>query len=134
MVIKSEIVHARAACSDMSLAVDMGMELLSEIRETAMINATKDVKVNVSMESDGIMIDEDEVENQEILIKDEELPMTSYVIGCDGFSLLIIDDSLRHFAKAQKLVEISLDGVQYNLNFNLRTKYKMHKSCQSYFS
>ena len=60
--------------------------------------------------------------------------MTSYIIGCDGFSLLIIDDSLRHFAKAQKLVEISLDGVQYNFNFNLRTKDEMHKSYQSYFS
>ena len=125
MVIKSEIVHARAACSEMSLAVDMVMELLSEIRETTMINATKDVKDKVYVESDGIMIDEDEFENQEILIKDEELPMTSHVIGCDGFSLLIIDDSLRHLEKAQKLVEISLDGVQCNFNFNLRTKYKI---------
>eukprot|EP00957_Ditylum_brightwellii_P105692 8059610-Ditylum_brightwellii.AAC.1 len=38
----------------------------------------------------------------------------SYNISCDGFDLIVVDDSHRHFAGVQDLIELSLGGIQFS--------------------
>ncbi|GMI12097.1 hypothetical protein TrVE_jg1786 [Triparma verrucosa] len=93
LVVDCEVVRARAKYTDMSLAVDVGLQLMSDLK------------------SDGNEQQQDEEMSN-------EPPAPSYdksevKMNCSGVSLLVVDNSERHFSGSQELVKLELGGLEY---------------------
>jgi len=100
--ISSDVLAVRAAYTDMTLAIDVFLRVLSDYREVqnaAKLSSNDATSPAVSWKA-----------NTPILLPDIK---TSTSVACGGFDLLIIDDSGRHFAGVQELVQVSLSGILY---------------------
>ena len=95
----ADTISVRVAFTDMTLALDVLQKTLSDYQEG--IDAPK-------LKED---INEGESKDN-YLHKNESQDSVSIALG--GFNLLVIDDSGRHFAAAQELVQLSLFGIKYN--------------------
>ena len=90
--VDSEIVRARAKYTDMSLAVDVALQLVADFKSDSS--------------------DEQPTPHEPKGPQDEgKKSLTS--VHCGGASLLVIDNSERHFSGAQELVQLSLAGIEY---------------------
>ena len=101
MIINAEVLRARAAYSDMSIAVDVGLRLFADFKSTDLRHQSKgSSRNNIASKA---------------ATEDKYLccaPLTdSIVVGLEGLHVLVIDDSCRHFADAQELIELSLNSI-----------------------
>ena len=101
----ADVISVRAAFTDMTLAMDVLQNTLSDYRQVS----SNIRKVYKDKEKGAII--ERSIDKQE-----------SLNIAFGGFDLLVIDDSGRHFANAQKLVQISFFGIKYNHGYKLNWK------------
>ena len=101
MRVKADIIQATAAYSDMSVAVDVGLRFLSDLQESQQRSVSSGaVSPNVTVESSKP--------------EEEALPRRSLMaFELDGFELLVVDDSLRHFAHPQQLIKFSLREISW---------------------
>lgn len=99
--ISSDVISARTAYTDMTLAIDVCNNLLSDYHK---------VKIN-SIRNGAIPTNA--LESQKL-----ESPNISIGISCGGFDLVVIDDSGRHFANAQELIQIYLSGILFKNDVN----------------
>ena len=98
----SDVLAVRSAYTDMTLAIDVFLRVLSDYREVqngAKLSSNDATSPVVSSKA-----------NNSIPLPDIK---TSTSVACGGFDLLIIDDSGRHFAGVQELVQVSLSGILY---------------------
>lgn len=102
--IQAEVLHARAAYSDMSIAVDVGLRLLSDLRS----KRAKGDKSGSNEISDHAKIVSPNCSDFVCVPLVESL-----IVGLGGLNILVVDDSLRHFAEAQELVELSLESIRF---------------------
>jgi hypothetical protein len=100
MRVKADMIQATAAYSDMSVAVDVGLQFLSDLQESQRSVSSGAVSPNTTEESSNL--------------KEEALPRRNLMaFEMDGFELLVVDDSLRHFAHSQELVKFSLRDLSW---------------------
>lgn len=99
--ISSDVVSFRAAFTDMTLAMDIFQKVLSDYDDVKNQNLSSTSKPDI-VSMDG-----------------KESKCTGEVkekigVACGGFDLTLIDDSGRHFAGSQELVQLSISGILYN--------------------
>ena len=119
--ISADVLHARAAYSDMATAIDVCLSVMHDARKEDSRRATPK---STSPSSNGFSV---EVTNQHPAADALESSQSEslfcrnpredvYEVECDGFELLVVDDSGRHFAGAQDLIILSLGKVVYTLD------------------
>lgn len=96
----ADIISARAAYTDMTLAIDVLQNTMSDYRSSVSVE-----EIDEKLKNDG----------SKIPTTDEKVIRESTNVALGGFELLIIDDSGRHFLNAQELVQVSLSGIHYNV-------------------
>ena len=112
MHVRADILQARTAYSDMSVAIDVGLRFLSDLQQESRsrMNSRIDDASNAVEEKRHFHSDEDKSEHT--AMTPCKVPQRSLLaMELDGFELLVIDDSKRHFAEAQKLVKLSLSEM-----------------------
>ena len=103
--LSSDVVSFRAAYTDMTLAIDVFQKILSDIHDV------KDQSHVPKAESESIHMDSDTSKDVvQVQVKE------SVGAACGGFDLLVIDDSGRHFAGTQELVQLSISGILYKIS------------------
>eukprot|EP00978_Attheya_sp_CCMP212_P014019 scaffold35454_cov51-Attheya_sp.AAC.9 len=102
----SEVLRARAAYSDMSRAIDVGLKTISDFQS---VKSVVGETPGGGTESTSIKSSRDSSSSQDVSSSEK----TSMNVWCEGFDLLVIDDSKRHFAQAQELIALSLGGIQF---------------------
>lgn len=108
--IVSETIRARAAYSDLSLAMNLISQLVNDTRHKKDDEGVDDEKLGTSSSENDLVTKDTSSHSSLRPIK------TAINARLDGFILLIIDDSLKHFAAAQELIKMSIAGLEYNLN------------------
>lgn len=94
--ISSDVISARTAYTDMTLAIDVCINLLSDYNQVK-INSVRNGAVPSYPSSSERM----------------QTPSVNIGLSCGGIDLVVIDDSGRHFANAQELIQISLSGILF---------------------
>ncbi len=123
--IASDVVCARAAYSDIALGIDVILNCLTDAKTAT---STKE-----NLQSNHLATQQDFVEGPIPENTTDFLGGTPHLLSClnvycCGFDILIVDDSGRHFAEAQNLVNISLSEIKLNRSYGnglehiLRTK------------
>lgn len=110
--IATDVVRARAAYTDLDLAADVFLALTQDLHGSGKKTDVVDETNNV-MSKDG---DPEKTKAQSTSAhqkSDSGITQTSFSVVCAGFDLLVIDDSKRHFANAQKLMELSLGEMKF---------------------
>ena len=104
-----DVVRARCAYTDMSLAADAALALMYDVRQYGQKHsATTHAPVSKAGEAKDILKTDK---------KESELngtPPTRVSACCPGFELIAIDDSFRHFANAQKLIELVMGEMRFD--------------------
>ena len=110
--IATDVIRARAAYTDLDLAADVFLALMQDLQGTGeraeAVDKANDNIINVG--------DPEKTKAQSTSVHqkaDNESTHTSFSVVCSGFDLLVIDDSKRHFANAQKLMELSLGEMKF---------------------
>ncbi len=93
----ADVISMRTAFTDMTLAMDVVQKTLSDYYQEHK-SSNKSVTKNI-----------EKAETNE-----ESQTNESVNLAIGGFDLLVVDDSGRHFATAQELVQLSLYGIKYN--------------------
>ena len=110
--IATDVVRARAAYTDLDLAVDVTLALTRDMSSSG----TERKDVSDATSGDTTTDDKDSAMMQ---IPSSEQKVVSgptdacFSASCAGFDMLVIDDSKRHFANAQKLMELSLGEMKF---------------------
>ena len=110
--IGTDVVRARAAYTDLDLTADVFLALTQDLHRSGKRTEVVD-KGNDFIMKDG---DPEKTKAQSTSVHqkaDSGLSRTSFSVLCAGFDLLVIDDSKRHFANAQKLMELSLGEMKF---------------------
>ncbi len=94
----TDVISARAAYTDMILAIDVLQKTMSDYRSVNSGSKAKDSNVIHSQKSH----------------QEEARIRGSINVALGGFELLVVDDSGRHFLNAQELVQVSLIGIRCN--------------------
>jgi hypothetical protein len=97
--ISSDVISARTAYTDMTLAIDVCINFLSDFSKVKMNSAQKAIYPT------------DHIPCQKL-----QTPNISIGVSCGGFDLTVIDNSGRHFANSQELIQISLSGILFRKN------------------
>ena len=92
--IVSDVISVRTAYTDMLLAIDVFTKFLNDYNKTK-TQTSQGNGINTSLSGS------------------QHVDTKSIAVACGGFDLLVIDDSGRHFAGAQELVQISLSGILF---------------------
>ena len=105
--IKGDVIQARAAYSDMIVAIDVGLRFLSDLEESQSHTASRYSALSASHR------DNDELSRQSRDFSSLSIPCSMprkniLAVELDGFELEVVDDSMRHFAGAQQLIKFSL--------------------------
>ena len=98
MTIHAEVLKARAAYSDLIRIIDVGLRLLSDLRSSAPREGRK-----------GRVEEKPSTPNESFVCTPS---VESIVVGFGGLDVLVVDDSMRHFAEAQELLELSLSRIR----------------------
>ncbi len=107
MRIKGDVLQARAAYSDMSVAIDVGLRFFSDLQESQSRTASR-YSAPSSSHSDKAELS-GQSRDVSSLIAPCSVPQKSVLaMELDGFELEVVDDSMRHFAEAQQLIKLSL--------------------------
>jgi hypothetical protein len=122
MRVSMDVLRARAAYSDMSVAIDVGLQLLSDFSHESQTDVSEEPSRFTAHLDQGMSTDEEKThsgidpeESEQGGIKLCEVPLKgSLSMELDGFELLVIDDSLRHFANAQQLIMLSISRISFN--------------------
>ncbi|GMH78198.1 hypothetical protein TL16_g07706 [Triparma laevis f. inornata] len=93
LIIDSEVIRARAKYTDMSLAVDVGLQLINDLKSSSAPPSPSESNPNPTLPPT----------NAKSQIK----------LNCSGISLLVVDNSERHFSGSQELIKINLSGLEY---------------------
>jgi len=110
--IAADVVRARAAYTDLDLVADVILALTQDfhgsgISDTKMVDTTNDTSTK---EVDSVLM---EAPSTSAYQRGDSGPTDArFSVVCTGFDLLVIDDSKRHFANAQKLMELSLGEMK----------------------
>jgi hypothetical protein len=111
--ISAEIVKARAAFSDMIIALDVSLRLLRDVRggRKGAREYPRASEALLPKNQQGVrkLVSEDDVDHTE-----EQASLLS--VNIDGFHLVVVDDSMRHFASAQELISFSLGRLVLSRN------------------
>ena len=103
--VSADTLHARAAFSDLTVALDAGMHFLRDVKET---KASRNVATSVSPSRS--------VEAKESFKAIEDVSLPKHRIfraEWNGFRLVVADDSGRHFVGDQDLIAVQLHKVDY---------------------
>ena len=114
----SETIRARAAFTDMSLAIDVFTNLLNDISTSGKPYGETSKPIE-SLDREGL---EKQSGSDGRINKNNPVNEIQVIATCDGVRLCVVDNSLRHFAGTQDLVEISLDTLEYRLKKNSRVE------------
>ena len=106
--ISSDVISARAAFTDMTLAIDVLLNVISDFKEVA-IDLDHRAKADSTLRAAEEMNEDQVISDTSSFVLQESLD-----IACGGFILLAIDDSGRHFASSQELIQVSLSGLLFN--------------------
>ena len=108
--INSNILEARAAYSDMTLAFEVFLAVFYNAKGGA-ASSTVSPPPEAQKRSGGAnpMEYSDGSEDQELPRRRQNVE-----IQCDGFNLLVMDDSGRHFAASQELLLLSLGNMSFS--------------------
>lgn len=101
--ISSDVVSVRSAYTDMILAIDVFLRVVLDYRDV------QNAESSPSVDSVNVATITTESQNLKLL----PVIKKSTSVACGGFDLLVIDDSGRHFAGTQDLVQVSLSGILY---------------------
>ena len=112
--ITTDMVRARAAYTDLDLAADVILALTQDLHGSA-VNETEAVDTtNVTTTKKAGRSERTVAQSTSSHQKALSYPTVArFSVGCAGFDLLVIDDSKRHFANAQKLMELSLGEMKF---------------------
>ena len=103
--LSSDVVSFRAAYTDMTLAIEIFQKILSDYHDV------QDQIIVTGADSQKAKLDSSKTTpNTE---GDVNRVKESFSVACGGIDLLVIDDSGRHFARAQELVQLSVSGILY---------------------
>jgi hypothetical protein len=118
--VSADVLKARAAYSDMAIAIDVCLSVLHDAKESN--PASPDQALPSTLSSDSFSNVSEKLANGEISQVSStpeicvcESPKRNLVnIEFDGFELLVVDDSGRHFARTQDLIILSLGKVLFS--------------------
>ncbi|KAL7473779.1 hypothetical protein ACHAXS_014457 [Conticribra weissflogii] len=107
----SEKVIARPSYSDLISAISVVKATNHQLE--SLNNRSSGIKGTVKTRNGIVNTRRDNVISRE---RDElpEITLLRIEALCDGVDVVLVDDSFRHFANAQPLVEVSLDGLRYS--------------------
>lgn len=121
--LRGDILQARAAYSDISKAVDVCLRLVSDVRTYK--DRMSAVDLNSRNREELPTATEKKRAEQPSQHSACHVPRTKLtLIGCSGLELMVVDDSRRHFAGAQRLVEVSFGSIL----FTSQSKPQVHTS------
>jgi hypothetical protein len=119
--ISGDVLEARAAYSDMAIAIDVCLSVLHSAREERPLSASEQMAIPISSGSfsDSIHSTGADAGPDPAADTDDDLFCSQpdkfvYDIKCDGFELRVSDDSGRHFARTQDLIILSLGKLLFN--------------------
>ena len=109
--VSADKLKARAAFSDMIIAIDVCLRLASDIRQckeqddslAIAPNRSSESKENKNMSSS---------QEQNILKSNPTTELTA--LEWEGFELQVVDDSGRHFATSQELITLALGNISFS--------------------
>ncbi len=119
--ISADTLQARAAYSDMAIAIEVCLSVTQSSRIDN--NQVGGISKSVSSDSFSETSQTTRTESQHSInteVSNDDFcstPKTSlFDVECEGFELLVEDDSGRHFATNQELIILSLDKVLFSRN------------------
>lgn len=121
MRIRADVLRARATYSDMIVAIDVGLQLLSDVHHKSYTDVSAEQSKFTSRLDRGRSTDKEEAHSginpektKQGNVQLCDFPLKSSLSGeLDGFELLVVDDSMRHFANAQQLIKLSLSRISF---------------------
>jgi hypothetical protein len=123
--ISADVLHARAAYSDMLIAIEVSMTVFHDARSSGSSqsegNATSPSFSALSY-GKGNNADSEGVSPPDDVLACQHPQKSLFDIECDGFELLVVDDSGRHFAGAQEMIILSLGKCVYSFE-QCRSKF-----------
>jgi hypothetical protein len=96
--IKSDVLRARAAFSDMTVVLEVVLSLLADVRAFEQLETVSTCECTSTFETSERVINQSGIRN------------TIYIDSA-GFELLVVDDSKRHFADDQELIILRVGNV-----------------------
>lgn len=111
--VKADVLQARAAYSDMSVAIDVALQFLADLQQESQSRAVpkNGTPSNMSTEEEEHAAVGRDSSISKIAIPCEIRGKRLLSMELDGFELQVIDDSMRHFADAQQLIKFELQEV-----------------------
>lgn len=101
-----DVIRARAKFSDMSLAIDVGTQLINAMKEG---QVTQD-KAKKARDDPQLLPQQSETSL--------ECGTSTSAVHCSGLSLLIIDNSERHFIGSKELLKVTLADIFFKETIN----------------
>lgn len=108
--VKADILQARAAYSDMSVALDVGLRLLADLEQVSECQTER--RGEAGQVERGRCVEINEAVPESTIKKPCSVPRKRLLsLQLDGFELHVVDDSMRHFAGAQQLIKFSFNEL-----------------------